>query len=138
MPEPVRELKERIAAASGLLLVTPEYNSSIPGVFKNAIDWLSRPGSDIARVFGGKPVALMGATPGRGGTIQAQGAWLQVLRALGTAPWFGPRMMVSAAGSLFDATGRLTDEATSKQLAAFVAGFVQVVKKGDAPAVKTS
>ena len=67
IPEPVRALKDRIAAADGLLLVTPEYNNSIPGVFKNAIDWLSRPATDIQRVFSGKPVGLMGATLGQGG-----------------------------------------------------------------------
>lgn len=60
IPKPVADLKEAIAAADGLLLATPEYNNSIPGVFKNAIDWLSRPPEDIQRVFGGKPVALMG------------------------------------------------------------------------------
>jgi chromate reductase len=64
IPEIVIALKERVAACDGLLLVTPEYNSSIPGVFKNTIDWLTRPASDIKRVFGGRPVALMGATPG--------------------------------------------------------------------------
>ena len=65
IPEPVVvALKDAIAAADGLLLVTPEYNNSIPGVLKNAIDWLSRPPADIGRVFGGKPVALMGASPG--------------------------------------------------------------------------
>ena len=84
IPEPVRALKDRIAAADGLLLVTPEYNNSIPGVFKNAIDWLSRPADDIPRVFGDKPVGLMGATPGRGGTTLAHAAWLPVLRTLGT------------------------------------------------------
>src|SRR5690606_31977149 len=68
VPEPAQALKERIARAQGLLLVTPEYNNSIPGVFKNALDWLTRPPKDIARVFGDKPVAIMGATPGRGGT----------------------------------------------------------------------
>jgi chromate reductase, NAD(P)H dehydrogenase (quinone) len=69
IPEPVTALKDVIAAADGLLLVTPEYNNSIPGVFKNAIDWLSRPPADIQRVFGGKPVALTGASPGGFGTI---------------------------------------------------------------------
>ena len=86
IPKPVQALKDQIIAADGLLLVTPEYNNSIPGVFKNAIDWLSRPPADIARVFANRPVALMGATPGGGGTMLAQTAWLQVLRTLGTRP----------------------------------------------------
>ena len=63
IPEVVTRLKDAIASADGLLLVTPEYNNSVPGVTKNAIDWLSRPPADIPRVFGGKPVALCGASP---------------------------------------------------------------------------
>src|SRR6266581_6752143 len=89
VPDLVSRLKDAITAADGLLLVTPEYNNSIPGVFKNAIDWLSRPPKDIPRVFGGRPVALMGATPGPGGTMLAQAAWLPVLRTLGTELWSG-------------------------------------------------
>jgi chromate reductase len=85
----------RAAAANGLLLVTPEYNNAMPGVFKNAIDWLSRPPQDIPRVFGGRPVALMGATPGGLGTVLAQTAWLPVVRALGMQPWFGTPLSVS-------------------------------------------
>jgi hypothetical protein len=73
-PEPT--LKDAIAATDGLLLVTPEYNNSIPGIFKNAIDWLSRPPSDIPRVFSGKPLAIIGASPGGFGTILSQEAWL--------------------------------------------------------------
>jgi NAD(P)H-dependent FMN reductase len=69
IPGPVQVFKDAIAAADGLLLVSPEYNNSIPGVFKNAIDWLSRPPADISRVFGGKPVAIIGASPGGFGTI---------------------------------------------------------------------
>ena len=84
IPQPVAALKNRVAAADGLLLVTPEYNNSIPGVFKNVIDWLSRPAADIGRVFGGKPVGLIGATPGGMGTAFSQTAWLPVLRTLGT------------------------------------------------------
>ncbi|WP_338910253.1 NADPH-dependent FMN reductase [Serratia marcescens] len=64
IPASVVELKEAIAVADGVLLATPEYNNGIPGVFKNAIDWVSRPDSDIRRVFGGKPFALIGASPG--------------------------------------------------------------------------
>ena len=112
------------AGADGVLLVTPEYNNGIPGVFKNGIDWLSRPANDIARVFGGKPVAIVGASPGGFGTILAQDAWLPVLRTLGTRPWFEGRLLASRAGSLFDAEGRLTDEATRQRLREFVAGFV--------------
>lgn len=93
LPARVTELKDKIAAADALFLVTPEYNNSIPGVFKNAIDWLTRPASDIPKVFGGKPVAFMGASPGGFGTILSQEAWLPVLRTLGTQPWFGGRLM---------------------------------------------
>ena len=125
VPEAVRALKDRIAAAHGLILVTPEYNNSLPGVFKNAIDWLSRPNADIARVFGGRAVALLGATPGRGGTALAQAAWLPVLRTLGTRTWFGGRMQLSEAHTLFDAEGRLTDEKTRTRLGEFVAGFAR-------------
>jgi NAD(P)H-dependent FMN reductase len=128
IPEPVRALKERIASADGLLLVTPEYNGSIPGVLKNAIDWLSRPPADIPRIFRNRPVALMGATPGAGGTSLAQAAWLPVLRALGTRAWFGPRLMVSGADKVFDKEGHLTDERIRKQLESFVNGFVEFIQ----------
>jgi NAD(P)H-dependent FMN reductase len=125
IPEPVRALKERIIAADGLLIASPEYNNSIPGVLKNTIDWLSRPPADIARVFGKRPVALMGATPGRGGTLLSQAAWLPVLRTLNTRSWFGPRIAISGAPSVFDADGRLVDEGLRAQLQAFMAGFVE-------------
>jgi NAD(P)H-dependent FMN reductase len=132
VPALVAALKDRVARADGLLLVTPEYNNSIPGVFKNAIDWLSRPAADIPRVFGGKPVAVIGATPGRGGTLLAQTAWLPVLRTLGTAPWFGPRLLVSEANKAFGDDGRLVDDAIRSKLAEFVAGFAQFVRKHSA------
>lgn len=132
VPPAVQALKDAIAAADGLLLATPEYNNSIPGVMKNAIDWLSRPAADIPRVFGAKPVALMGATPGGFGTVLAQNAWLPVLRTLGTRPWFGARLMVSRAGTVFDANGALADAAIREQLRAFVAGFVQFVRGAQA------
>jgi NAD(P)H-dependent FMN reductase len=124
VPQIVAELKDAVAASDGLLLVTPEYNNSIPGVFKNAIDWMTRPASDIKRVFGGKPVAIMGASPGGFGTILSQAAWLPILRTLGTKPWFGGRLMVSRAGSVFDAYGAITDEKVREQLREFVQGFV--------------
>jgi chromate reductase, NAD(P)H dehydrogenase (quinone) len=128
IPDAVQTLKDRIAASDGLLLVTPEYNNSIPGVFKNAVDWLTRPAKDIPRVFKNRPVAIMGATPGAGGTILAQNAWLPVLRTLGTRPWFGGRLIVSGANKLFDERGNLTDEATLEKLKGFVSGFETFVK----------
>lgn len=128
IPHTVAALKDQIAAADGLLLVTPEYNNSIPGVFKNAIDWLSRPPADSARVFGNRPVAVIGASPGGFGTILAQNAWLPVLRTLGTQPWFNGRLMVSRAGSVFNEQGELVDEKTKAQLQQFLHGFVDFVK----------
>jgi chromate reductase len=129
IPEPVRALKDRIAAADGLLLATPEYNTSIPGVFKNVIDWLSRPPADIPRVFGGKPVGLMGATPGMGGTALAHAAWLPVLRTLGTQTWFGPRIYVSNAAKVFDTAGRLVDEKVRAGLAKYLRGFSEFIAR---------
>ena len=124
IPQPVRELKEAVTAADGLLLVTPEYNNSIPGVFKNAIDWLSRPPADIQRVFGGKPVALIGASPGGFGTVLSQNAWLPVLRTLGAELWSEGRLLVSRAQGVFDESGTLTDAAVKDRLREFLQSFV--------------
>ncbi len=133
LPAAVTRLKDAIAAADGLLLATPEYNNGIPGVFKNAIDWLSRPPADIKRVFGGKPVAVVGASPGPYGTILAQDAWLPVLRTLGTRPWFGGRLQVARAHTLFDDAGALTDDATRERLRRFVHGFAAFAAPAPAP-----
>lgn len=130
LPPAVQELKARIIAADGLLLVTPEYNNGIPGVFKNAIDWLSRPDTDTYRVFGGKPVAVTGASPGNFGTMLAQSHWLPVLRTLKTQPWFGGRLMVSRAGTIFNEASELTDERVRVQLREFVNGFTRFIEKG--------
>lgn len=129
IPEPVARLKEAIAGADGLLLVTPEYNNSIPGVAKNAFDWLSRPPADIARVFGGKPVALAGASPGGLGTVLAQNAWLPVFRTLGANLWPAGRLLVSRAASVIDADGEITDAAVRDSLAKFILGFVDYVRE---------
>jgi NAD(P)H-dependent FMN reductase len=128
IPEPVSSLKEAIVACDGLLLVTPEYNNSIPGVFKNAIDWLSRPPADIASVFGGRPVALIGASPGGFGTILSQNAWLPVLRTLGAELWSEGRLLVSRAQGVFDDQGSLTDQKLRGQLQGFMEGFVRSVE----------
>ena len=128
IPPTVQALKDRIVQAEGLLLVTPEYNNSIPGPFKNAIDWLSRPSSDIAKVFGDRPVGVIGASPGGFGTILAQNGWLPVLRTLGTRTWFGGRLQVSRAGNVFNPAGELTDEAIRAQLRKYLAGFVDFIR----------
>ena len=128
LPERVTELKEAIAVADGLLLATPEYNNSIPGVFKNAMDWLSRPAADIPRIFAGKPVAVIGASPGGFGTILSQNAWLPVLRTLGTRPWFGGRLLVSRAGTVFDEAGRIINAPTKEQLRHFIESYVAFVQ----------
>ena len=130
IPSAVAALKDRIAASDGLLLASPEYNSGIPGVFKNAIDWLSRPPKDIGRVFHDRPVALMGATPGGMGTVLAQGAWLPVLRALKVQLWNGGRMTLSRAPGVFDDDGQLVDEDTRTQLRDYVAGFSEFIRTG--------
>lgn len=127
LPVAVAGLKDRFAAADGLLLVTPEYNNSLPGVFKNAIDWLSRPDTDIRRVFGGKPVGIMGASPGRFGTLLSQSAWLPVLRTLGTRPWFGQSLYLGGAHKLFDASGNLVDEESRKRVQNYMQGFAEFV-----------
>ena len=129
IPAPVATLKDQIAVCDGLLLCTPEYNNSIPGVLKNAIDWTSRPSSDIGRVFGGKATALMGASPGGFGTILSQNAWLPVLRTLGMELWSGGRLMVPRAAAAFDAGGELVDEKIRERLAAFLKGFVEHLKR---------
>ena len=127
-PPAVAALRERIAAADGMLIVTPEYNHSVPGVLKNAIDWCSRPAAEIPRIFGGKPVALMGATPGRGGTRLAQEAWLPVLKALGMQPWFGDELYVAGAAKVFDAQGNLVDDTVRRLLTDFMQGFAAFVE----------
>ena len=119
-PPAVEALKAAMREADGILIATPEYNHSIPGVLKNAIDWASRPAGRAA--YDGKPVGIMGATPGRGATIRAQAALRQSLGA--DAYLLGkPEMVIAQAGERFDTAGRLTDEATRRHLERFLAAF---------------
>jgi len=129
VPSTVARLKEAIAQADGLLLVSPEYNNSIPGVAKNAIDWLSRPSSDVPRIFHGRPVALAGASPGGFGTILSQNAWLAVFRTLGVDFWAGGRLLVSRAATVIGADGNVTDETTRAAIQKFMSGFVAHVRQ---------
>ncbi len=123
VPDAVLRLQKQLAGASGLLLASPEYNNSVPGVLKNAIDWLSRPSGELKNVFRDKPVAVLGASPGGFGTVMAQSAWLPVFRSLGARQWSGGRLMVSGAGRLFDDHGGLTDSALQERLEQYVRGF---------------
>lgn len=132
IPPAVAKLKDAIAAADGLLIVTPEYNNGIPGVTKNAIDWLSRPSADVPRVFHDKPVALAGASPGNFGTTLAQNAWLAVLRTLGTDLWSG-RLLIPRAGTVIDQGGAITDAALRERIEKFVAGFTAYVRAKHSP-----
>ena len=124
IPEAVTELKEAIVAADGVVLATPEYNNGIPGVFKNAIDWASRPAGDIGRVFTARPFAIMGASPGGFGTILSQNHWLPVLRTLGVPLWTGGRLMVSRAGKAFDDKGLISDPEMREQIRRYLAGYL--------------
>ena len=132
LPDAVVKLKERVVAADGLLLVTPEYNNSIPGVFKNAIDWLSRPPADIARVFGGRPVGVIGASPGGFGTLLSQTAWLPVLKTLGTAAYFGGRLQVVARGRRVRRERHSRRRARPRAAREVPRGLLRV-RRGDAP-----
>lgn len=133
IPSAVVELGKSIAEADGLLLATPEYNNSIPGPFKNAIDWLSRLPDEAAPVFAGKSVAVIGASPGGFGTLLAQDAWLTVLRTLETRPWFGARLPVSRAAGLFDSESQLIDAGTRDRLRGFVTGFAEFARSSREP-----
>src|SRR3954447_13324115 len=108
-PLPVERLRSQLAAADAVLFVTPEYNYSVPGVLKNAIDGASRPPT---QPFDGKPVAIMGASPGLLGTARAQYHLRQIFVFLNGMVLNRPEVMIAQAGGRFDAEGRLTDAKT--------------------------
>ncbi|HEY3910302.1 MAG TPA: NADPH-dependent FMN reductase [Stellaceae bacterium] len=107
-PPPVEVLRQQIKAADAALFVTPEYNYSMPGVLKNAIDWASRPPD---QPFAGKPVAIMGAGAGMAGTARAQYDLRRSCVFLDMHPVNKPEVLIGQAQTKFDASGRLTDEA---------------------------
>ena len=120
-PAPVEEFKARIAAADALLIATPEYNYSIPGVLKNALDWASRPPGRSPLV--GKPVALMGASTGYFGTARAQYHLRQVCVILNMYPLNNPEVFIPAAETKFDPDERLTDERTRESIGRLLAAL---------------
>jgi len=125
-PEGVRRLRREIDSADGLLIATPEYNQSIPGVLKNAVDWLSRPGPQ--EVLAGKPVAVIGATVGRWGTRLAQAALRHILHANQALILPQPLMFVREAEQLFDADGKLADQPTRNDLRELLGAFAQWIE----------
>jgi chromate reductase, NAD(P)H dehydrogenase (quinone) len=125
-PPEVQDFRDRIAAADGLVMATPEYNYSISGVLKNAIDWASRPpGPPMTR----KAVAILGATQGLWGTVKAQHHLRQCCVFLDLWPLNKPEVLIAQAQNKFDAQGNLTDEATKKVIAEQMVAFVAWMKK---------
>jgi chromate reductase len=124
--ERVVEFKKKIREADGILIVTPEYNYSIPGVLKNAIDWASRPYGDSA--WPGKPVAVMGASVGNVGTARAQYHLRQVFVFLNVHDMKQPEVMISNAAQKFDPQGNLTDEVTKQHIQRFLAAFIAYIR----------
>ncbi len=120
LPESVQQLREQIRAADALVIATPEYNYSFSGVLKNAIDWASRPPD---QPFDGKPIALIGATPGGMGTSRAQYHLRQVFVYLNGRLLNRPEVFISGAQNKFDADGRLTDAATAESLGKMLAAL---------------
>jgi chromate reductase len=120
LPARVRALGGRVLAAAAVLIVTPEYNFSIPGGLKNALDWLSR---DPREPLRGRPAAVAGATPGTGGTRQAQAAVRHVLNALGAHCLPLPPLEISRASQKFNAAGQLTDPVIRAQLDCYLNEF---------------
>lgn len=125
-PERVADFKKKIREADAILFVTPEYNYSIPGVLKNAIDWASRPYGDSA--WAGKTVAVMGASMGNLGSARAQYHLRQVFVFLNVHDMKQPEVMIGNASQKFDADGNLTDEPTREHLRKFLAAFATYIK----------
>lgn len=125
-PTPVRALREQIAMANAVLFFTPEYNYSIPGVLKNAIDWLSRPSGRGA--INNKPGAIMGAGSGRSGSIRAQLHLRQVMSSVGMHDLKKPELIVTFAADRFDSAGRLVDPDLRSQIEAQLAALKRWVE----------
>ena len=129
-PEVVRVFKAGILKADGLLISTPEYNYSMPGVLKNALDWASRAPE---RAMQNKPVAIMGATPGRWGTVRSQMALRQMLVFPGCRVLPTPLLQIAGAREHFDADGNLTDAAAREQVVSLLEAFATWIRQVELP-----
>ncbi|HKP70491.1 MAG TPA: NAD(P)H-dependent oxidoreductase [Pyrinomonadaceae bacterium] len=134
-PEKVAEFKRKIREADAILFVTPEYNYSIPGVLKNAIDWASRPYGDNA--FNGKPAAIMGASIGGIATARAQYHLRQMMVFLNMFPVNQPEVMIGNASEKFDSEGNLTDETTRGFVSQLLQNLVDWTQRIGKPQTKT-
>jgi chromate reductase len=130
VPSVVHALREKIRAAHAILFVTPEYNYSIPGVLKNAIDWASRPPD---QPFDGKSGAIMGASPGMLGTARSQYHLRQICVTLNIFLLNNPEVMIAQANTKFDEQGRLTDEATRKFIEKLLVALAEWTRRLHAP-----
>jgi len=126
-PDKVVELKKRVREADAILFVTPEYNYSVPGVLKNAIDWASRPYGDSA--WNGKAAAIMGASVGAIGTARAQYHLRQMMVFLNMFPVNQPEVMIGNAADRFDANGNLTHDATKEFIRQLLQNLVDWTRK---------
>lgn len=120
-PPAVAQFKNAIRAADGVMMVTPEYNHGVPGVMKNAVDWASRPARDAA--LNGKPVGLIGASPGQTGSARGQSQLRQAFEFTNSYCMPQPEILVYRAHEKFDAAGNLTDEKTAEYLAKYLEAF---------------
>jgi len=127
MPNKVREFKTKIREADAILIATPEYNFSVPGVLKNAIDWASRPYGD--NPFDGKPVAIMSASPGMLGGANAQFHLRQTCVFLNMYPINKPLVIMTFAQDKFDANGKLLDDNTKKFLGQLLENLANWARK---------
>ena len=129
IPDAVIRLQNKIKAADGVIISTPEYNNGVPGVLKNAIDWLSRPSSMINEVYAGKAFAMMGVSVGGFGTTNAQTNLLPVLRFLRVSLWCGSTpFLVSNAHSAFTEKGSFSDKEKLERLKIFLDGFSNFIQ----------
>ncbi len=126
-PEAVTSLKNIIKTADGIIIITPEYNRSIPGVLKNVIDWTSRPTKDSA--WTGKLVAITGATPGMIGTAVAQSELRQIMSAIGAYVMGQPELYIGDVAHKFDSDGNLTDAKTAELMKTFFETFIKLIGK---------
>ncbi|MCX7513563.1 NADPH-dependent FMN reductase [Frateuria hangzhouensis] len=127
-PPGVRALRAAIAAADGLVIATPEYNHALPGVLKNALDWLSR-GSPEGEVLADRPVAVLGASAGPWGTRLAQASLRQVLHTCGALVMPSPTLFVALAAERFDTRGALADPALRASLERFMHAFAAWIER---------